>query len=37
MILKTKGVIGYAELYATSISSVNTMTLPREPYSDEIG
>ncbi len=37
MLLKTKGVIGNAELHATSISSVNTMTLPRESYSDETG
>ena len=37
MSLKRKGVIGNAELHATSISSVNTMTVPREPYSGEIG
>ena len=37
MLLKTKGVTGNPELPASSISSVNTMTVPREPNAGEIG
>ncbi len=37
MLLTTKGVTGNAELPPSSISPVNTMTVPREPNGDQLG